>query len=441
MLTTAAFNALLKTLEEPPPHVILVLATTEPQDVPNTIISRCQRFDFRRISNLAIAIRLENLCIWEEIDADKETLITIAKQSGGSLRDAINMLEQLYVSYGSSLKLNHIRDLLGLAEEEHTLKLTEHILRKETGEGLKLLNSIASGGVDLKQLRAGVVESLRAALLIKSAARDVIEQSTEVLERLTTITDMVETHDLLQALQLFGEPTRKGDEASLLSLELALVQATLENHTKTTSQGSESGANRYSQTQPVQPSVGEFVSPMEPVPPTPPSFSKDNILPKTRDNSATSAQTPIKQQTPAESILEKPHSDSHSEISSTPEILTSKVDKNWNQIVQALSKTKGKRFMIGALMRGSRSHRLDGQSIILNFANKSNMERLKEEIESPHGRIAIREILSQILGSPLEIKVELDEKQYKSESNSNSGHLVMTALRMGARIVNEENTK
>lgn len=436
MLTIAAFNALLKTLEEPPPHVILVLATTEPQDVPNTIVSRCQRFDFRRISTFAIVSKLENLCIQEEINSDKETLTTIAKQSGGSLRDAINMLEQLHVSYGSALKLSHIRDLLGLAEEEHTLKLAEHILRKETSEGLKLINNIASDGVDLKQLRAGVVESLRAALLIKAAATDAIEQSKEVIERLTTITDMVETQDLLRALQLFGEPTRKGDETSLLSLELALVQATLKTNPQTTRQESE-GKKLQSQSTPS--SADEVAISSNPVPLTSPSFSEANALPKTRDDSEAIFQPPTKQQTTPESTPENLYSDSHLETSTTSEILTSTVDKNWNQIVQALSKTKGKRFMIGALMRGSRSHRLDGQSIILSFVNTSNMERLKEEIESPQGGIAVREVLSQILGSPFELKVELDETQDKSKNNSNSGHLVRTAIRMGARIVNEEN--
>ncbi|MDA1258545.1 MAG: DNA polymerase III subunit gamma/tau, partial [Chloroflexi bacterium] len=117
-LSGDAFNALLKTLEEPPPHVIFVLATTETHRVPATILSRCQRFDFRRLSNDVVIDKLAEISGEEEIDAEPEVLSLIARAAYGSLRDAENLLEQLAVSYGSEITLDQAKELLGLGDSE-----------------------------------------------------------------------------------------------------------------------------------------------------------------------------------------------------------------------------------------------------------------------------------------------------------------------------------
>ncbi|MEE8045975.1 MAG: DNA polymerase III subunit gamma/tau, partial [Dehalococcoidia bacterium] len=147
MLTTPAFNALLKTLEEPPPGIVMILATTEASALPATIISRCQRFDFRRLSNDDVIERLIEVCEVEEIEIEPTVLEMIARTAWGSLRDAENLLEQLYVSYGQSgddgqpseITESQARDLLGLGDTATSLELASALLNKNTAEALSVL--------------------------------------------------------------------------------------------------------------------------------------------------------------------------------------------------------------------------------------------------------------------------------------------------------------
>ena len=146
MLTAEAFNALLKTLEEPPEHSIFILATTEAHKVPLTIVSRCQRFDFRRIPLDASIAKLTELSREEGVEASPEALALIARESAGSLRDAENLLERALISYGSNLTEEHLRDLLELGSDEQALELAGHAAAKSAKEGLTLINRIAGEG-------------------------------------------------------------------------------------------------------------------------------------------------------------------------------------------------------------------------------------------------------------------------------------------------------
>src|ERR1017187_804155 len=121
MLSTSAFNALLKTLEEPPPHVKFIFATTEVQKVPVTILSRCQRFDFNGISINRILERLKQIVVSEKMEADDEALETIARRAGGSMRDAQSLLDQLLAFSGQKLTVDTVHQLLGTAHEERAI--------------------------------------------------------------------------------------------------------------------------------------------------------------------------------------------------------------------------------------------------------------------------------------------------------------------------------
>ncbi|MCH7718309.1 MAG: DNA polymerase III subunit gamma/tau, partial [Chloroflexi bacterium] len=151
MLTEPAFNALLKTLEEPPPHVVFVLATTEVHKVPPTVISRCQRFDFRRIPLAASVERLGYIAAQEGIDCPQEGLETIARIATGSLRDGVNLLEQMADSYGKKLSLEQVREGLGLVVDARSAQLSAHVLRGELAQGLTLISSVRDDGLDLRQ--------------------------------------------------------------------------------------------------------------------------------------------------------------------------------------------------------------------------------------------------------------------------------------------------
>ena len=170
MLTEPAFNALLKTLEEPPAHAIFVLATTEVHKVPLTIISRCQRFDFRRIPMETTVARLAELCAAESVEASEEALTLIARSATGSLRDAENILEQALVSYGSPLHEDAVSDLLDLGNDQRALELVGHVVDKATQEGLTVINKVAADGIDLRQFHRASTEYLRGVLLLKSGA-------------------------------------------------------------------------------------------------------------------------------------------------------------------------------------------------------------------------------------------------------------------------------
>ncbi len=185
MLTEQAFNALLKTLEEPPSHAIFILATTEAHKVPLTIISRCQRFDFRRIPLDRMTAKLAEICEAEGIQASEDALLIISRVANGGLRDAENLLEQVVVSYGSPVSEENVRQLLGLGGDEMALTLTERIVGKAVSEGIGDINAAAEQGSDLRQLLRQTLEYMRALLLIKAGAGVQFGYSDEVAQRLT----------------------------------------------------------------------------------------------------------------------------------------------------------------------------------------------------------------------------------------------------------------
>jgi len=149
MLTDPAFNALLKTLEEPPPHAIFVLATTEPQRIPLTVLSRCQRFDFRRVSMANLLLKLERICAQEGVRAQPEALAAIARHATGSFRDAESLLDQL-VSFGiEEIKAEDVQRVLGSAPEAVVAGIAQAVISGDAAAGLSWINEALDGGLRL----------------------------------------------------------------------------------------------------------------------------------------------------------------------------------------------------------------------------------------------------------------------------------------------------
>lgn len=170
MLTTEAFNALLKTLEEPPPHVIFVFATTEPQKVPSTILSRCQRFDFKRLTHAEIVDYLGAICTAEGIQAQAGVLPLLARLAEGGMRDALSLLDQLVSYAGKNPAVSDVRDLLGIADDELLEKFVE-LTKKRDSTGLILfIEELAQEGRDVAQFAHDVVLYLRDLLLVSAGA-------------------------------------------------------------------------------------------------------------------------------------------------------------------------------------------------------------------------------------------------------------------------------
>lgn len=168
MLTKEAFNALLKTLEEPPPHILFVFATTEIQKVPATILSRCQRFEFHRISIEAIMANLRAIAAEEQLSFDDEALRLIAKRGDGSLRDSQSMFDQAVSLCGRTVSLDHLLRALNIVDVEVFFQVTEYVRTKNARAGLELVEHVVNNGYDLKEFLTGFVEHLRNILVVKT---------------------------------------------------------------------------------------------------------------------------------------------------------------------------------------------------------------------------------------------------------------------------------
>jgi DNA polymerase-3 subunit gamma/tau len=227
MLTEAAFNALLKTLEEPPPHVIFILATTDAHKVPATILSRCQRHEFRRIPLAAMADRLEFIAEHEHITVPREGLELIARNATGSLRDAINLFEQICDSSGTEASLEAVRSSLGLLGDERSTRLAMQALHGDLGGGLGTIAAVRDDGLDLKQFKKEVVLRLRELLLIQSGADTGNAWTPEQTAEMRASIEGVPGHRLVQALRAFGQADLREDPLSPLPLELALAESVL----------------------------------------------------------------------------------------------------------------------------------------------------------------------------------------------------------------------
>lgn len=168
MLTTEAFNALLKTLEEPPPHVIFILATTEPHKIPATIHSRCQRFDFKRVTDSDIVKRLREVADGSGIAADDDALQLIAVQADGGMRDALSLLDQCGVM-AERVSAETVRSVLGIVGREALRELVKAVGEGNVPKSLELLETLLAGGKDVKQIITELAEYLRAVLLYKAS--------------------------------------------------------------------------------------------------------------------------------------------------------------------------------------------------------------------------------------------------------------------------------
>ena len=231
-LTREAANALLKTLEEPPAHAIFILATTEIHKMIPTIVSRCQRFDFRRLTLPEIMKKLERITEKEKVKIEKPALEQIALNSEGSFRDAESLLDQVFTLYGEKeIKVEDIKDLLGLVETELVSKFTDFLGQKNPAGAINFLNELVEKGMNLEEFAKTQINYLRKALILKIMGIDanpIISGLTkEELQKLNEQTKNFKEEDLRKILNLFldAENKMKYSPIPQLPLELAIVEA------------------------------------------------------------------------------------------------------------------------------------------------------------------------------------------------------------------------
>ncbi len=228
MLSTAAFNALLKTLEEPPPHVIFVLATTEAHKVLPTIVSRCQRFDFRRISMRDIVARLRHVAQGEGLELEPAAADLLARAAQGGMRDALSLLDQAIAYCGAHVDLERTRTMLGLADPGAMRQLIVAVAEQRAADALHQLNELVVTGADLRQLQQQLGEEWRALLLARAGADvgEVMDRTRDEARELGALASHFSLEELMACARIFArsETPARGLPVPQLALELALLE-------------------------------------------------------------------------------------------------------------------------------------------------------------------------------------------------------------------------
>lgn len=229
MLSTGAFNALLKTLEEPPPYVIFILATTEVHKIPITVLSRCQRYDFRRINNDVIAAQIEYLLKEEKVEAEPAAIRYVAKTADGSMRDALSLLEQcISFYYGQKLTYENVLDVLGAVDTGIFSQLLREIIEKDVTGCIHLMDEIVAQGRDLGQFVTDFTWYMRNLLLVQTSehAQDALDMSAESLRLLKGEAEMIDIDTLMRYIRICSELTSNIRYASSkrVLIELAFIK-------------------------------------------------------------------------------------------------------------------------------------------------------------------------------------------------------------------------
>lgn len=419
MLSTAAFNALLKTLEEPPSHAIFILATTEVHKIPATVLSRCQRYEFRKISIKEINELLNQIAKSENFETEPEALIQIARQSTGALRDAISLLDQL-ASTGEKITLAYTQSVLGTATNQLVLELIDTVLNNQANIGIQIIYKALDGGSDPRQFAKQIVEYLRNLLLIKLDSKSITEITEDLLESVDRQSKQFDTTILTNAINAFNKAAseiRTGWQPNL-PLELALIETI--------------GA--------IHPSVPQknnvVTQPPEPVP----TVKSQPMQSKIENNS------PRKSVEPADEIKTIDNKPPATDTAAEKDINTSdsseengtslqQITETWENIRAELKKIKRP---AEALLNSCRLLSLKKDVLTLGFASdivKSKMEE-KDNLE------LTQKVISKFIGHNIVINCVIFNKNSNQDTSVDdlpADSMVKTAIDLGGRIIHKDN--
>ncbi|MBI2918109.1 MAG: DNA polymerase III subunit gamma/tau [Chloroflexi bacterium] len=427
--TPQAFDALLKTLEEPPPHVMFILATTEPHKVPPTILSRCQRFDFRRIAEADVVQRLAQLCVEEGIELEPAGLKLVARAAGGSLRDAENLLEQLVVGYGTRLSSQQVAEVMGATTDQRSHEVARLLLRRELSQALALLNQAHEEGVDLRQFHRGLVEYLRGVMLVQAGAEVAVAQEASVLADMKVLAQATTAELVVKAVKTLAGVVVSPEEPSPLPLELALAEVSLIEPVEPAPEVRATvGPGSTPVAAPAQPRAAA-PTPVA-APPQPPRAPAEPPAPAPPPAAAPIAPAPL-----AGDLAEW-------------------LRRNWKEITQrdgALAEaTRGKGGgAVDALLRSAcEPLRVENDTLVLGFQWPANLDKMEKALNDPPTRKALEGAFAQIVGRPLKVSCILVPKDKKPVSaaappappppSKAGGHMLKEAIAQGARPVENE---
>ncbi|MBM4371514.1 MAG: DNA polymerase III subunit gamma/tau, partial [Deltaproteobacteria bacterium] len=226
MLTEAAFNALLKTLEEPPAHVRFILATTDPQKVPATILSRCQRFDFHRVETGVLVAHLARLCAAEGAQVEEDALRIVVREAGGSVRDALSLLDQLLAAAEGPLTTTLVGEILGVADRAWISGLLEAVFHADTPRGLRTLRDVYMTGYDLRTFLLELLQSVRDMVVLALTGDEaLVDRSREEIAALRSLSAGHGAQDLDEYFRVLLEGTdqlRRSEHPALVAEEVVI---------------------------------------------------------------------------------------------------------------------------------------------------------------------------------------------------------------------------
>ncbi len=407
MLTEAACNALLKTLEEPPAHVIFVLATTEAHKVIATIVSRCQRFSFRRLGQPEIMEKLRVICDGEGVQVEPDSLRLIARAATGSLRDAENILQQMIAHNGDRVDLERVQAELGVSRDSRVRQLAQHIVERDVAAGLRIINSLNSDGIDLRQFNLGLVEYLRGLLLAKTRCDETLDITGEDLAEMKRLTANSTLDYLLSAVKYFSGIDYRSGNYSSLPLELALLDCVLT-------------------------SFPEKEQQVITRPPEPESAAERTEFPHEVPATATQGRKEVKTEAhvpenPGEEVTEVTGQETAQDIAQD----FAQLRGRWKEFIEAL-RGEGSSGNLDAFLRSACDPvSLEDDTLVLGFYYSFH----KDKIEDAKYRHLVERKLKEVFGRPYRIQCILVEHK-KEVPPEEKGHspVVKAALEMGARI-------
>ena len=401
MLTSAAFNALLKTLEEPPAHVKFIFATTEPQKVLPTILSRCQRFDLHRIPANLIADHLQYIARNEKVTLEPAAAHAIAKGADGGLRDAESMLDQLVAFCGETIAEQDVLSVFGFTSEQTVASFTEQILRGATAETLELLHAEADAGKDMMKLMSDLIAYLRDLLVFKVKPDAVADEfNPELQSALETQSALIETDRLLELVDQFAaaEGRMKWAPNKKLHFEVAVIKAiqtlgqvTLDEVIQNLSAMREGKAPPPPKAQNPAEAAG-----------TKPTARVPAAAPKPAQNQAPAPRTPPKpapeeRQSHEPELLEPttPRSADSGEFD---------VEQLWQKAVDQI---RARRPLIRGWIESAKVLGQEGRSFLLGFPPEQ--KTAMESIAMPRNRDFLESLLKEISGRDWNLKFSLKE--------------------------------
>lgn len=438
MLSTAAFNALLKTLEEPPPHAIFILATTEVHKIPATVLSRCQRHEFRRIPVVEIVRQLQKLVDQEGMQVEPDALTLIARQATGAMRDAISLLDQLS-SIGEKVTLPMAQMVLGTATSQVVVDLVAAVLSRDSAAGLSQIHRTLDAGTDPRQFARQVVDYLRNLLLSRMGNADQIDATLEMRNQMSQQAGQFSsTQQLLKTIRAFNAAatdTRSGWQPGL-QLELAFAES-IEVEPVAAPAAAVQPAAEPRVSRAAAPAMNPQPAPARPAPATPaapprPAVETPATTPEPRQQPSVSRQAaaePLASPAPAEPAPAGAPSESE-----TPGAITlQQVTQSWPKIVALMRKQSPK---TQGLLNSCRPLGIKNGTLLLAFQT----EVIKGKMEAGENLDLTRQVVSQVLGVELQVRCVVASGKKNSnlpaDINVDSDGMVGTALRdLGGEVV------